>query len=212
MSRPDSGARLDSGQRQTLLDIARRAIAQGVAKREPLEVDVPAGALGEPAGAFVTLRRGKRLRGCIGRLASGEPLARVVALAAVSSALEDPRFEATRPEELSDLEIEISILSVFEAIAPADVRPGIHGLMIQRGSNRGLLLPQVAAEYNWNAERFLEETCSKAGLPRDAWRDSETRIFAFTAEVFSDRDFVESKTVENKTEENKNGANSTSAP
>jgi AmmeMemoRadiSam system protein A len=133
-------------------------------------------------------------------------------MAAVSSALEDPRFEATRPEELSDLEIEISILSVFEAIAPADVRPGIHGLMIQRGSNRGLLLPQVAAEYNWNAERFLEETCSKAGLPRDAWRNSETRIFAFTAEVFSDRDFVKNKTVENKAEENKSGANSTSAP
>jgi len=207
MSPLDSGARLDSGQRKILLDIARRAIAQGVAKRETLEVDVPAGALGEPAGAFVTLRRGKRLRGCIGRLESGEPLARVVALAAVSSALEDPRFEATRPEELSDLEIEISVLSVFEAIAPADVRPGFHGLMIQRGSNRGLLLPQVAAEYNWNAERFLEETCSKAGLPGDAWRDSETRVFAFTAEVFSDRDFVE-----NKTAENKNGANSASAP
>ena len=147
-----------------------------------------------------------------GQSQTGEPLARVVAMAAVSSALEDPRFEATRPEELSDLEIEISILSVFEAIAPADVRPGIHGLMIQRGSNRGLLLPQVAAEYNWNAERFLEETCSKAGLPRDAWRNSETRIFAFTAEVFSDRDFVKNKTVENKAEENKSGANSTSAP
>ena len=196
MSPLDSGARLDSGQRKILLDIARRAIAQGVAKREPLEVDVPAGALGEPAGAFVTLRRGKRLRGCIGRLESGEPLARVVALAAVSSALEDPRFEATRPEELSDLEIEISVLSVFEAIAPVDVRPGVHGLMIQRGGNRGLLLPQVAAEYKWNAERFLEETCSKAGLPRDAWRDSETRIFAFTAEVFSDRDFAQTTAAE----------------
>ena len=190
MSPLDSGARLDSGQRKILLDIARRAIAQGVAKREPLEVDVPAGALSEPAGAFVTLRRGKRLRGCIGRLESGEPLARVVVLAAVSSALEDPRFDAMRPEELSDIEIEISVLSTFEPIAPEQVRTGVHGLMIQRGSNRGLLLPQVAAEYSWNAERFLEETCSKARLPRDAWRDAETRIFAFTAEVFSDRDFA----------------------
>ena len=193
MSRLDSGARLDNGQRQTLLEIARRAIAQGVARREPLEVDASAGALGEPAGAFVTLRRGKKLRGCIGRLASGEPLARVVALAAVASAFEDPRFEAIRPEELFEIEIEISVLSAFEPIAAAQVRPGLHGLSIHRGSYRGLLLPQVAVEYNWNAERFLEETCFKAGLARDAWRDGETRIFAFTAEVFSERDFVEIK-------------------
>lgn len=190
MSPHGSGARLDSGQRKILLDIARRAIAQCVAKRELLEVEIPAGALGETAGAFVTLRRGKRLRGCIGRLESGEPLARVVALAAVSSALEDPRFDAMQPEELADLEIEISVLSAFQPIAPAEVRTGVHGLMIQRGSYRGLLLPQVASEYNWSAERFLEETCSKAGLPRAAWRDAETRIFGFTAEVFSDRDFA----------------------
>ncbi len=202
MSPLDSGPRFDSGQRQTLLEIARRAISEAVAKRAPLEVDMPAGALSEPAGAFVTLRRGKRLRGCIGRLASGEPLASVVTLAAVSSALEDPRFEAMRPEELGDLEIEISVLSAFEQAAADQVRPGVHGLLIQRGSCRGLLLPQVAAEYKWNTERFLEETCSKAGLPRDAWREAETRIFVFTAEVFSDRDFAQ----------NKNGAESKSAP
>ena len=78
----------------------------------------------------------------------------------------------------------------FESRAKTVATVGSVGLMIQRGSNRGLLLPQVAAEYSWNAERFLEETCSKARLPRDAWRDAETRIFAFTAEVFSDRDFA----------------------
>jgi AmmeMemoRadiSam system protein A len=141
----------------------------------------------------VTLWRGKMLRGCIGRLASNEPLANVVAEAAMSAALQDPRFDAVRAEELSDLEIEISVLSPFERVAPADVRVGTHGLLIERGPYRGLLLPQVAMEYRWSAGRFLEETCVKAGLPREAWHHPETHISAFTADVFSERDGAEIK-------------------
>jgi len=195
-------SRLDNGERRTLLDIAHRAIANAVAKRGLIEVEAYSGGLKEPAGAFVTLRRGKRLRGCIGRFASDEPLARAVALTAVASALEDPRFEPLRADEVSDLEIEISVLSPFQQVIPEEVRVGVHGLMIQSGGCRGLLLPQVAVEYKWSAERFLEETCSKAGLPRDAWRDPETRIYAFSAEVFSDRDVGE----------NKSGASGSPAP
>jgi len=195
-------SRLDSGDRRTLLEIARRAITQGVAARKNLELDAPTGALSEPACAFVTLRRDRQLRGCIGRLASNEPLAQVVAYAARSAALEDPRFEPVRGEEVAALEIEISVLSPFEEVTAVQVIAGTHGLMVQRGLFRGLLLPQVATEYHWNAQRFLEETCTKAGLPRDAWRDRETRLFAFTAEIFSERDFAGIK----------NGAESRSAP
>jgi len=195
-------SRLDSGDRRTLLEIARRAITQGVATSKALELDAPTGALSEPAGAFVTLRRERQLRGCIGRLVSNEPLAQVVAYAARSAALEDPRFEPVRGEEVAALEIEISVLSPFEEVTAVQVIAGTHGLMVQRGLFRGLLLPQVAAEYHWNAQRFLEETCTKAGLPRDAWRDPDTHIFAFTAEIFSERDIAEIK----------NGAESHSAP
>jgi AmmeMemoRadiSam system protein A len=193
-------SRLDNDDRRILLEIARRAIAQGVAKREPIAADAAfaaeieaRGVLSEPASAFVTLRHGKRLRGCIGRLDSNEPLARVVALAAKSAAMEDPRFEPMRAEELIGLDIEISVLSAFEEVAPAQVRAGIHGLMIERGARRGLLLPQVASEFNWSAERFLDETCAKAGLPTDAWREAGTRVWVFTAEVFSERDLPEMK-------------------
>ncbi|MFZ0878288.1 MAG: AmmeMemoRadiSam system protein A [Candidatus Acidiferrales bacterium] len=180
---------LGSDDRRTLLEIARRAVTLAIQKRERLRVDIPPGILSEPAGAFVTLQRHKRLRGCIGRLAPSEPLAQVVADSAMSAALEDPRFEPLRPEELADVEIEISVLSKFAPIAREEVQPGTHGLVIQRGNLRGLLLPQVASEYNWSRERFLEETCVKAGLPRDAWRDGATQISGFTAEVFSEEDF-----------------------
>lgn len=195
-------SRLDSGDRRTLLEIARRAITHGVNSRESIDLDVPSAALNDPATAFVTLWSKRQLRGCIGRLASNEPLAQAVAYAARSAALEDPRFEPVRNEEVAALEIEISVLSPFEEVAAEQVIAGTHGLMIQRGLFRGLLLPQVAAEYHWSSQRLLEETCTKAGLPRDAWRDSETHIFAFTAEVFSERDF----------EEIKNGAETRSAP
>ncbi|HXW18563.1 MAG TPA: AmmeMemoRadiSam system protein A [Candidatus Acidoferrales bacterium] len=194
--------RLDSGERRFLLDVARRTITHGLAARELPQIQPPPGALSEPASAFVTLWRGKALRGCIGRLISHEPLAQVVALAAISAAMHDPRFGAVRAEELCSLDIEISVLSPFEDIAAADVRVGVHGLMIVRGPFRGLLLPQVALEYRWSATRFLEETCVKAGLPRDAWRDSETQISAFTAEVFAERESAE----------NKSGADEIAAP
>jgi AmmeMemoRadiSam system protein A len=195
---------LDNNERRGLLKLARFAVEKA-AERGSLEgigVDPLPGRLGEPAGAFVTLRRGKQLRGCIGHLEAASPLGLAVAWAAQAAALEDPRFERVRPDEVGELTIEISVLTPFEEIAPEKVVPGTHGLVIQQGNRRGLLLPQVATEHNLGRERFLEETCTKAGLPRDAWRDPTTHVFAFTAEVFSEEDFAE----------NKSGADELSAP
>jgi AmmeMemoRadiSam system protein A len=186
---------LDSNERKILLRTARIVIEHAAKEGSfgGFGVDPGAGRLHEPAGVFVTLRRGKQLRGCIGRLEPESALVIAVAWAAAAAALEDPRFERVRPDEVAELTIEISVLTPFEEIAPERVVPGTHGLVIQQGNRRGLLLPQVATEHGLSRERFLEETCAKAGLPRDAWRDAATRVFAFTAEVFSEEEHAEKK-------------------
>jgi AmmeMemoRadiSam system protein A len=171
-------------EKRSLLEVARRAVIRAVGFRESLEKLPDDVNLMRPAGAFVTLRHRGRLRGCIGQLPSNEPLVRVVAYCAKSAALEDPRFEPVAAHELSELKIELSVLSALEEIAPERIAAGKHGLLVSRGSQRGVLLPQVASEFRWTAGRFLEETCMKAGLERDAWKDPATRIQAFTAEVF----------------------------
>jgi AmmeMemoRadiSam system protein A len=196
---------LVSQEKEFLLRLARYAVERAT-QQSPgaLAVEKPSGRLGEPGGAFVTLRRGKHLRGCLGQLEAGNVdwLAVTVAMAARAAATEDPRFEPVRADEVAELTIEISVLTPFEEISPEKVVPGTHGLVIQQGNRRGLLLPQVATEHGLSRERFLEETCVKAGLPRDAWRDAATRVFAFTAEVFSEAEYAEKKS----------GADSSSAP
>jgi AmmeMemoRadiSam system protein A len=142
--------------------------------------------LRQPGGAFVTLHRRGRLRGCVGQLPSKEPLLEVVAHCAKAAALEDPRFKPVRADEIAEIEIELSILSRLEDVTPGRIETGKHGLVVSRGWQRGVLLPQVATEFKWQAARFLEETCVKAGLEREAWKDPQTRIQAFTAEVFSE--------------------------
>jgi len=179
---------LGSSEKQTLLGIARRALNLAVERRESLE-EFPANKiLAQPGGAFVTLRRRERLRGCVGQLPSNQALIRVVAHCARAAALEDSRFEPVRPAELPELEIELSVLSSLSAITLDQIEVGKHGLLVSRWWQRGLLLPQVAAELGWAAERFLEETCVKAGLARDAWKHPDTRVEAFTAEVFCESD------------------------
>jgi AmmeMemoRadiSam system protein A len=176
-------------ERQTLLQIARRALTAAVEQRDFLE-NLPANEiLQRPAGAFVTLHCRGRLRGCIGQLATADPLIQVVVHCAKAAALEDPRFEPVRPQELPDLNIELSVLSPLFEIAPDQIVIGKHGLLITRGWQRGVLLPQVASEFGWPAARFLEETCAKAGLERDAWKHPDARVEAFTAEIFSESDF-----------------------
>lgn len=137
-------------------------------------------------GVFVSLHIQGRLRGCIGLVESNLPLAATVALCARSAALEDSRFQPLQESELERVAIEISVLSPLQPIAADVVEPGVHGLLIRKSGFSGLLLPQVAARYQWSREKFLEETCVKAGLTRTAWMDPDTRIFGFTAEVFTE--------------------------
>jgi AmmeMemoRadiSam system protein A len=123
----------------------------------------------------------------VGQVGNPGALGDVVARVAISAAMHDPRFQPVRAEEVSLLQIEISVLTVPERIAPGAVIAGQHGLLVERRSSRGLLLPQVAEERKWSSQRLLEETCVKAGLPRDAWRDPATKIYGFTAEIFSEQ-------------------------
>jgi len=110
-------------------------------------------------------------------------LGRTIAECAVSAAREDPRFAPLRPEETENVQIEVSVLTPPAPIAAEDVSIGEHGLLIEQGARRGLLLPQVAVEHGLDRERFLQETCRKAGLPLDAWKSKETRIFGFRCEI-----------------------------
>ena len=176
---------LTEAEQVTLLRMARQAIAESVREHRLREIEEPAGALRQPAGAFVTIRKGKRLRGCIGYVEALKPLYVTVRECARAAALQDPRFEPVNPEELPEMRLEISVLSPLEVVRPEQVEVGRHGLLISQGLRRGLLLPQVPVEWNWGRGRFLEETCIKAGLAPDAWQEG-ARIQAFTAQVFEE--------------------------
>jgi len=170
-----------------LLEIARRSIEAAVRGERPGDPQGISGALLEKGGAFITLRNQGSLRGCIGHVEPDEPLARCVAECARAAALHDPRFAPVTAAELQNLSIQISVLSPLFDIRPEEIKIGRHGLYISSGFHRGLLLPQVAVEWNWDRERFLEETCAKAGLSPDAWRRG-ARIRAFTTSIFANDD------------------------
>jgi AmmeMemoRadiSam system protein A len=176
--------------RKQLLRIARESIeAVHAGGRAPqwsaADVDEE---LHRPAGAFVTLKtRSGDLRGCIGSIHAVHPLYEAVASSAISAAFRDPRFPPVQPQELAQLEIEISVMGPIELVrTPDDIEVGRDGLIVSRGRNAGLLLPQVAIEYGWDRETFLAQTCVKAGLPPAAWRLQDTRIERFAAEVFGE--------------------------
>ena len=170
---------------QRLLRHARRAIAARLEDRR-LELLASPGALAEPAAAFVTIRLGDRLRGCIGSIEDDEPLAEVVARCAADAATRDPRFPPLPFSSLSDVSLEISVLTPFRRVDdPAEMEVGRHGVMIEQGPNRALLLPQVAGEWGWDRETLLSQTCLKAGLPADAWRTGAA-VHSFEAQVFSE--------------------------
>jgi uncharacterized protein len=171
--------------RALLLRLAREALAAHVGVA-PAHVPGPSELLDKPGGAFVTLRNHGELRGCIGHIEASEPLGKVVPRCAVAAGTTDPRFPPITRTELEELAIEISLLGPLEPIAgPHDIEIGRHGLVVEMGWQRGLLLPQVATEWNWNAESFISHTCHKAGLPRDAWKHG-AKIWRFDAEVFGE--------------------------
>jgi uncharacterized protein len=168
-----------------LLRLARQAVEQcTLGSRLPVE-EPEEKSLGAGCGAFVTLRKAGLLRGCIGHIEASTSLCQTVRECAVAAASRDPRFEPVTPLELADLHIEISVLSALTDIRPEEVEVGRHGLLISRDFHHGLLLPQVATQWCWDREQFLEQTCIKAGLPPDAWRQG-ARLQAFTAEVFAE--------------------------
>ena len=187
---PLSDPQLSDDDRRALLARARQAISEAVCEQRLPDLPPPSQRLAEPGGAFVTVRCGGKLRGCIGRVNAVHALAETVAQCAIGAALQDPRFGPLGPDEIARLEIEISVVSELRPIKPEEVEVGIHGIVVSRGAGRGLLLPQVAVERNWSAAQFIEETCRKAGLEPSAWRDPETELFAFTAEVFSELQFA----------------------
>lgn len=180
-------SRLSSDDWLALVEISRRAISSAVMESRIPDFPPYPEALCERRGAFVSLYCRGRLRGCVGQVENPGLLAEVVARSAISAALHDSRFPPIATDEIASLEIEISVLSAPERISPETIVVGTHGLLVARASFRGLLLPQVATERNWSGRRLLEETCIKAGLARDAWRDPATEVFGFTAEIFSEK-------------------------
>ncbi|MEK9136798.1 MAG: AmmeMemoRadiSam system protein A [Bacteroidota bacterium] len=180
--------------KRELLGIARSSIAAALQQKSAREIHVSQELL-QPQGAFVTIRIDRELRGCIGYMESFLPVAEVVAEVAVKAALEDPRFPPLTLPELDQATLEISILSPLRQIrSKHEVEPGVHGLMLELGFAKGVLLPQVATEYGWNAEEFLEAVSKKAGLPRLAWKDPEAKISVFSAEVIDEEEILREHT------------------
>jgi AmmeMemoRadiSam system protein A len=181
-------AALAPEERQELLRVARRSLEEHFAGRAPFRPEPATPALGEDRGAFVTLHRahGGELRGCIGMMRSDEPLVHTVARMAVAAATEDARFEPVTAAELPQLQIEISALGLMRPIRPEDVEVGRHGLLISHQGRRGVLLPQVPVEHDWDREAFLDHTCLKAALPPGTWKKKNVELLAFTAEVFGE--------------------------
>ncbi|MFL6278722.1 MAG: AmmeMemoRadiSam system protein A [Vicinamibacterales bacterium] len=176
---------LTDGQKQALVDLARRSVVAIVTRSvaPAFFLSVP-----EASGVFVTLKRGGELRGCLGTLRCERGLAGEVVRCAADAATEDPRFPPVSEDELFDLAVEVSVLGPLESIDPRDpdaIVVGRHGLVAEQGFRRGLLLPQVATEWGWNAEQFLRQTCLKAGLEPDAWQ-RDARISRFEAEILGD--------------------------
>lgn len=171
-------------ERALLLNLAHRSIEAALAGRE-LDLMPPNPHLAEPRGAFTTLHLHGALRGCIGYVVAVHSLYHTVAETAQAAAFDDPRFAPVTGLEAPDLKIEVSVLSPLQPIRPEEVMVGKHGLVVSSGSRRGLLLPQVPVEWNWDRETFLAQTCLKAGLPPDAWQKG-AELQAFTAEVFGE--------------------------
>ena len=183
--RPGVRIGLTEEEKKVLHQIARAAIEKRLGRDKFPEADLSGEHLRENRGAFVSLHKRGQLRGCIGTIQPAKPLHRVVEDMAAAAAFEDSRFSPLSLEELKDVELEISALTPLEKVKDIeDIEVGKHGLYIRKGFYSGLLLPQVATDYNLNRQAFLEETCRKAGLPRNAWKEKGTELFMFSAEVF----------------------------
>ncbi len=174
---------LTEAQKRLLLDIAKRAIITYVKEKRQPQIEVNDPRLRANGATFVTIKtRGGRLRGCIGNIVPHMPLYRSVVVNAINASSGDPRFPPMRPEELEEMEVEVTVLSPLQPLRDVDdIKIGRDGLYIAKGEHSGLLLPQVASEFNWDRDTFLRALCQKAGLPPDAWK--EARLYRFTADI-----------------------------
>lgn len=178
---------LTAEDKKELLAVARQTIAHFLETGAFPHFPVTQPGLLQERGAFVTLKEHNELRGCIGHLIGDRPLYLVVQNVAISAAVADQRFPPVTEEELSDLEIEISVLSPLEQVESADqIQVGLHGVIIRQGLKQAVYLPQVAPEQGWGREEMLENLCLKAGLSKDAWEKEGTRFYVFKAEVFEE--------------------------
>ena len=171
-------------ERSLLIALAHHAISSALESQD-ISLEPPSAHLRESRGVFTTLSWKGELRGCVGYALPVISLYHAVIETARGAAFDDPRFAPVTSQEISDLKVSLSVLSTLKPICPEDVEIGRHGLLVTLGQKRGLLLPQVPLEHGWDRVQFLEQTCRKAGLPREAWK-SGLSLQAFTAEVFGE--------------------------
>ncbi len=180
---------LSKDDRQFLLSLARQTIEARTRGLPAPRTTSASPVLNTKCGAFVTLHKKGDLRGCIGYIEAYKPLLQTIAEMAENAALKDPRFNPVSSAELPDLDVEISVLSPLRTIMdPQEIEVGKHGIVIEQGQNRGLLLPQVATEQGWDRDTFLAHSCRKAGLDANAWKNKSTTIRIFTAHIFGEKE------------------------
>jgi len=178
---------LNAHEKKTLLEIARQAIVHGVKTGQEYIEPREEKALNQRKGCFVTIKQNGQLRGCIGNFQSELPLFKEVAHMAQASSAKDPRFYPLKEDDLGNFNLEISVLSPLRKIDDIEeIEVGTHGVYIEKSFYRGVLLPQVAIEHNWDRMTFLKQTCIKAGLPTDAWEAEDADIYVFSAQVFGE--------------------------
>lgn len=182
---------MNDNAKRWLLKTARSSIEQYL-KNEKYMPDKPHySELEEKSGVFVTLKKNDDLRGCIGYITGVEPLYSAVAAMAREAAFSDPRFPSVTSKEIDQIEIEISVLTpLIQVNGYEDIEIGRHGLLVRNGYHSGLLLPQVATDWGYDRKQFLEQTCRKAGMKLECYKDSGTVIYSFSAEIFSEGDFI----------------------
>ena len=178
---------LNTHEQQALLAIARQAIIHGVQTGQEYIEPREEKALNQRNGCFVTIKQNGELRGCIGNFQSELPLFKEVAQMAQASATKDPRFYPLKGDDLDNFALEISVLSPLQKVEDIEeIEVGKHGIYIEKSFYRGVLLPQVALEHNWDRLTFLQQTCLKAGLPTEAWKAYDAEIYVFSAQVFGE--------------------------
>jgi len=176
---------LNEEEKKTLHHIAKTVIENKTRGKPVPDFKIESPILKENRGAFVTIQKRGQLRGCIGYIEGHGPLHKTIEDMAEAAAFRDPRFSPVKEKELPELDVEISVLTPLKKITDVnEIQVGKHGIYIKKGWLSGLLLPQVATEYGWDRQTFLEHTCQKAGLPSNAWKEKDTEIYIFSADIF----------------------------